>query len=117
MNPRSPDAIAGTWVKPILAEWIEIARRSLVYAVINTYLLALLLHSEYRAILIVWCFPPLLSVVYAGSHDGEDLGSLFGALAALRILMQYLAELFISGDTAVVERVLRAVAGDAVLYA
>lgn len=55
----------------------------------------------------VWYFPPLLPVVYADSHDGEDLGSLFGALDALRILMQYLVELFTAGYTAVVERVLR----------
>ena len=61
----------------------------------------------------VWYIPPLSPVVDAVSrdgHDGEDLGNLFGALDALRIPVQYLAELFTAGDTAVVEGVLRRLA-------
>ena len=54
---------------------------------------------------LAWYIPPLSPVVDAVSrdgHDGEDVGNLFGALEALRIPMQYLAELFTAGDTAVV---------------
>ena len=61
----------------------------------------------------VWYIPPLSPVVDAVSrdgHDGEELGNLFGALEALRIPMQYLAELFTAGDTGVVEGVLRRLA-------
>ena len=61
----------------------------------------------------VWYIPPLSPVVDAVSrdgHDGEELGNLFGALDALRIPIQYLAELFTAGDTAVVEGVLRRLA-------
>ena len=61
----------------------------------------------------VWYIPPLSPVVDAVSrdgHDGEDSGNLFGALEALRIPMQYLAELFTAGDTGVVEGVLRRLA-------
>ena len=61
----------------------------------------------------VWYIPPLSPVVDAVSrdgHDGEDLGNLFGAMEALRIPMQYLAELFTAGDTSIVEHVLRRLA-------
>lgn len=84
-----------------------------VYALIHTYKVALPLHPEYRTMPMVWYIPPLSPVVDAVSrdgHDGEDLGNLFGALDALRIPMQYLAELFTAGDTAVVEGVLRKLA-------
>lgn len=85
----------------------------LVYALINDYQVALPLHPEYRTMPMVWYIPPLSPVVDAVSrdgHDGEELGNLFGALDALRIPMQYLAELFTAGDTAVVEGVLRRLA-------
>ncbi|BCI86359.1 hypothetical protein NIIDMKKI_15650 [Mycobacterium kansasii] len=84
-----------------------------MYALINTYRVALPLHPEYRTMPMVWYIPPLSPVVDAVSrdgHDGEELGNLFGALEALRIPMQYLAELFTAGDTAVVEGVLRRLA-------
>ena len=84
-----------------------------MYALINTYRVALPLHPEYRTMPMVWYVPPLSPVVDAVSrdgHDGEELGNLFGALDALRIPIEYLAELFTAGDTAVVEGVLRRLA-------
>ena len=77
-----------------------------MWALINTYRVALPLHPEFRTMPMVWYIPPLSPVVDAVSrdgHDGEELGNLFGALEALRIPIQYLAELFTAGDTAVVE--------------
>ena len=61
----------------------------------------------------VWYIPPLSPVVDAVSrdgHDGEEVGNLFGAIEALRIPIQYLAELFTAGDTTVVDGVLRRLA-------
>jgi nitrate reductase beta subunit len=84
-----------------------------VYALINTYQVALPLHPEFRTVPMVWYIPPLSPIVDAVSrdgHDGEDVGNLFGALDALRIPMEYLAGLFTAGDTAVVEGVLRRLA-------
>ena len=43
-------------------------------------------------------------------HDGEDVGNLFGAIDALRIPVEYLAELFTAGDTAPVTAVLQRLA-------
>jgi nitrate reductase beta subunit len=84
-----------------------------VYALINTYRVALPLHPEFRTMPMVWYIPPLSPVVDAVSrdgHDGEDIGNLFGALEALRIPIEYLAGLFTAGDTEAVQNVLRRLA-------
>lgn len=61
----------------------------------------------------VWYIPPLSPVVdtlTSTGHDGEDAGNLFGAIEALRIPIEYLAELFTAGDPAPVDRTLRRLA-------
>jgi len=113
LDPNDPEVIAGARAQGISEEWIDAAQRSPVYALINTYKVALPLHPEYRTMPMVWYIPPLSPVVDAVSHDGhdgEDLGNLFGALESLRIPIQYLAELFTAGDTEVVAGVLRRLA-------
>ncbi|GAB7143185.1 nitrate reductase subunit beta [Mycobacterium riyadhense] len=113
LDPTDPAVIAGAHAEGISDEWIEAAQRSPVYALINTYRVALPLHPEFRTVPMVWYIPPLSPVVDAvarDGHDGEDLGNLFGALEALRIPLAYLAELFTAGDTAVVAGVLRRLA-------
>ncbi len=113
LDPHDPRVIAGARAEGIADEWIEAAQRSPVYALINTYRVALPLHPEYRTMPMVWYIPPLSPVVDAVSrygHDGEDLGNLFGAIEALRIPIAYLAELFTAGDTEVVAGVLRRLA-------
>jgi nitrate reductase beta subunit len=110
LDPDDPEVIAAARAEGISDEWIDAAQRSPIYALINKYKVALPLHPEYRTMPMVWYIPPLSPVVDAVSregHDGEELGNLFGALEALRIPMQYLAELFTAGDTSVVEQVLR----------
>ena len=113
LDPTDPEVIAGARAEGISDEWIEAAQRSPVYALINTYRVALPLHPEYRTMPMVWYIPPLSPVVDAVSrdgHDGEELGNLFGALEALRIPIEYLAGLFTAGDTGTVEAVLRRLA-------
>ncbi|MGV0849849.1 nitrate reductase subunit beta [Mycolicibacterium phlei] len=113
LDPFDPQVIAAARDERISEEWIEAAQRSPVYALINTYRVALPLHPEFRTMPMVWYIPPLSPVVDAVSrsgHDGEDLGNLFGALEALRIPIEYLAGLFTAGDTEVVAGVLRRLA-------
>jgi hypothetical protein len=113
LDPNDPAVIAGARAEGISDEWIDAAQRSPVYALINTYRVALPLHPEYRTMPMVWYIPPLSPVVDAVSsdgHDGEDLGNLFGALDSLRIPIQYLAEPFTAGDTDVVAGVLKRLA-------
>jgi nitrate reductase beta subunit len=94
-------------------DWVEAAQRSPVYALINTYRVALPLHPEYRTMPMVWYIPPLspvVDVVRDTGHDAEDRGNLFAAIEALRIPVEYLAELFTAGDPEPVDRVLRRLA-------
>lgn len=113
LDPNDPEVIAGARAGGMSDDWIEAAQRSPIYALIKTYKVALPLHPEYRTMPMVWYVPPLSPVVDAVSrdgHDGEDVGNLFGAIDALRIPIQYLAELFTAGDVSVVDAVLRRLA-------
>jgi nitrate reductase beta subunit len=113
LDPSDPEVIAAARAEGISDEWIEAAQRSPVYALINTFRVALPLHPEYRTMPMVWYVPPLSPVVDAvcrEDHDGENLGNLFGALEALRIPIEYLAGLFTAGDTDVVRGVLQRLA-------
>jgi nitrate reductase beta subunit len=97
----------------IPADWIEAAQRSPIYSLINTFKVALPLHPEYRTMPMVWYIPPLspvVDVVRDTGHDAEDHGNLFAAIDALRIPVEYLAQLFSAGDPAPVNAVLRRLA-------
>ena len=97
----------------IAEDWITAAQRSPVYALINTFQVALPLHPEYRTMPMVWYIPPLspvVDVVRDTGHDAEDHGNLFAAIEALRIPIDYLAQLFTAGDPAPVDGALRRLA-------
>ncbi|PSL52147.1 respiratory nitrate reductase beta subunit [Saccharothrix carnea] len=101
LNPHDPRVVAEAERAGISGEWIEAAQNSPVYRLIVDYQLALPLHPEYRTMPMVWYVPPLSPVVDVLSetgHDGEEVGNLFGAIDALRIPVEYLAELFTAGD-------------------
>ena len=87
--------------------------RSPVYALACRYRVALPLHPEYRTMPMVWYIPPLSPVVESlrdTGFDGEDNENLFAAIEALRIPVEYLAELFTAGDPYPVKGVLRTLA-------
>ncbi|MFJ8196458.1 nitrate reductase subunit beta [Streptomyces sp. NPDC096152] len=113
LDPADPRVAAEAERAGIPRDWIEAARRSPVYALINTYRVALPLHPEYRTLPMVWYIPPLSPVVDAvrgTGHDAEDHRTLFAAVDALRIPVDYLAQLFTAGDPAPVDAVLRRLA-------
>ncbi|NKQ57773.1 nitrate reductase subunit beta [Amycolatopsis sp. K13G38] len=113
LDPHDPEVIREAEHAGIPRDWVEAAQRSPVYALINTYRVALPLHPEYRTMPMVWYIPPLspvVDVVRDTGHDAEDHGNLFAAIEALRIPVEYLAELFTAGDTGPVEAVLRRLA-------
>src|SRR5699024_7959854 len=75
----------------------------------HTYGVALPLHPEYRTMPMVWYIPPLspvVDVVQDTGYDAEDADNLFAAIDALRIPVEYLANLFSAGHVPTVERVL-----------
>ncbi|WP_280276921.1 nitrate reductase subunit beta [Nocardia wallacei] len=113
LDPNDPEVIAACERAGIPRDWVQAAQRSPVYALINTYRVALPLHPEYRTVPMVWYIPPLSPVVDAlreTGHDAEEHRNLFAAIEALRIPVGYLAELFTAGDVAPVEAVLRRLA-------
>jgi nitrate reductase beta subunit len=113
LDPNDPAVVAAAERAGIADDWIRAAQRSPVYALINTYKVALPLHPEYRTMPMVWYIPPLspvVDVVRDTGHDAEDRGNLFAAIEALRIPVEYLAQLFTAGDPAPVDAVLRKLA-------
>ena len=113
LDPHDPEVVAAAERAGIPRDWIEAAQRSPVYALIETYRLALPLHPEYRTLPMVWYIPPLspvVDVVRDTGHDAEQAGNLFAAIDALRIPVDYLARLFTAGDPAPVDAVLHRLA-------
>jgi len=113
LDPNDPEVIAAAREQGIADDWMDAARRSPVYALAKTYRVALPLHPEYRTMPMVWYIPPLSPIVDLlrdQGHDAESSGTLFGAIEALRIPVEYLAELFTAGDTDLVTGVLRKLA-------
>ncbi|MFI1358790.1 nitrate reductase subunit beta [Streptomyces sp. NPDC020898] len=113
LDPEDLQVAADAERSGIPRDWIEAARRSPVHALINTYKVALPLHPEYRTLPMVWYIPPLspvVDVVRDTGYDAEDRGNLFAAIDALRIPVDYLAQLFTAGDPAPVDAVLRRLA-------
>jgi nitrate reductase / nitrite oxidoreductase, beta subunit len=109
LDPSDPEVIAAARQQGIPPDWLDAARRSPVYALAKTYKVALPLHPEYRTMPMVWYIPPLSPVVDLlrdQGHDAESPDVLFGAIRALRIPLEYLAELFTAGDVSEIERVL-----------
>ncbi|KZF03005.1 nitrate reductase subunit beta [Rhodococcus sp. EPR-279] len=113
LDPEDPSVIAAARADGIPDDWIDAARRSPVYALAKKYKVALPLHPEYRTMPMVWYVPPLSPIVdllAEQGHDAEGYGTLFGAIEALRIPVEYLAELFTAGDTDVIDTVLKRLA-------
>ncbi|MFV0533394.1 MAG: nitrate reductase subunit beta [Cumulibacter sp.] len=112
-DPFDPEVQRAARASGIPEDWIEAAQRSPVRRLIMDYKVALPLHPEYRTMPMVWYIPPLspvVDIVKETGHDAEDHGNLFGAIDALRIPVEYLANLFTAGDTEPVDRVLRTMA-------
>ena len=113
LDPNDPEVIAVAKAGGMADDWIAAAQRSPIYALIKHFKVALPLHPEYRTMPMVWYVPPLSPVVdllKEQGHDAEAAGNLFGAIDALRIPVEYLAELFTAGDTGLVTDVLQKLA-------
>jgi len=113
LDPNDLQVVAAARQQGIPADWLDAARRSPVYALAKTYRVALPLHPEYRTMPMVWYIPPLSPIVDLlrdQGHNAESPDVLFGAIRALRIPLEYLAELFTAGDVGEIERVLTVLA-------
>ncbi|PKW14476.1 nitrate reductase subunit beta [Saccharopolyspora spinosa] len=110
LDPNDPEVVGAARRADIPPDWIDAAQRSPIHALIKDFRIALPLHPEFRTMPMVWYIPPLSPVVdklVETGHDGEDVGNIFGAIDALRIPVEYLAELFTAGDVQPVTASLR----------
>jgi nitrate reductase beta subunit len=112
LDPGDPAVQAQARRDGMPDDWLEAARRSPVYALAVKYRVALPLHPEYRTLPMVWYIPPLSPVLGALDADGQtsDPDDVFPAIDALRIPVQYLANLLTAGDTEAVRDVLKRLA-------
>jgi nitrate reductase beta subunit len=113
LDPEDPAVRREAERAGIPGDWVEAARRSPVKRLIMDYKVALPLHPEYRTMPMVWYIPPLspvVDIIKETGHDAENHDNLFGAIDALRIPVEYLANLFTAGDVEPVEGVLRKLA-------
>jgi nitrate reductase / nitrite oxidoreductase, beta subunit len=76
------------------------AQRSPAYSLITRHRVALPLHPEFRTMPMVWYIPPLspvADVTAAAGYDDADPDAVFATIDALRVPIEYLANLFTAG--------------------
>jgi len=113
LDPNDPAVQQAAAQAGIPHDWIEAARRSPVYELAVRHRVALPLHPEYRTLPMVWYIPPLSpvsDVVDAAGYDPDRPDAVFATIDALRIPVEYLANLFTAGDPEPIRRVLRKLA-------
>jgi nitrate reductase / nitrite oxidoreductase, beta subunit len=110
LDPGDPEVAEQARFDGIPDDWIAAAQRSPIYSLAIDWGVALPLHPEYRTLPMVWYVPPLspvLGLVENGEPDPDDV---FPAIEALRIPIQYLANLLSAGDEEVIRDVLKKLA-------
>jgi nitrate reductase / nitrite oxidoreductase, beta subunit len=113
LDPNDPEVQAQAAHAGIPRDWVEAAQRSPVYQLAVRHKVALPLHPEYRTLPMVWYIPPLspvADIVHAAGYDPGQPDRVFATIDALRIPVEYLANLFTAGDTGTVRTVLRKLA-------
>jgi nitrate reductase beta subunit len=113
LDPHDPQVRAAAERDGIPHDWIQAAGRSPVYELAVRHRVALPLHPEYRTLPMVWYIPPLspvADVVDAAGYDPSRPDDVFATIDALRIPIDYLANLFTAGDADVIRTVLRKLA-------
>lgn len=113
LDPSDPEVIAAAESQGIPHDWMVAARRSPTYSLIAKHRVALPLHPEYRTMPMVWYIPPLSPVaeaVAAVGYDDSDSDAVFAGIDALRIPVEYLANLFSAGRVEPVRNSLRKLA-------
>ncbi|MGH9291194.1 MAG: nitrate reductase subunit beta [Acidimicrobiales bacterium] len=113
LDPADPAVSAAAEAQGIPHDWVAAARRSPAYALIARHRVALPLHPEYRTMPMVWYVPPLspvADVTAAAGYDDANPDTVFAAIDALRIPLEYLANLFTAGKVAPVREALRRLA-------
>ena len=113
LDPDDPAVAAEAEAQGIPHDWIAAAKRSPAYALIVRHRVALPLHPEYRTMPMVWYVPPLspvADVTATAGYDETSPDAVFASIDALRIPLEYLANLFTAGRIGPVRDALRRLA-------
>jgi nitrate reductase beta subunit len=113
LDPFDPEVQKAAAAQGIPQDWMDAARRSPTYQLAVRHRVALPLHPEFRTLPMVWYIPPLSpvsDVVDAAGYDPADPDHVFATIDALRIPVEYLANLFTAGNADTVRTVLRKLA-------
>lgn len=113
LDPNNPAVAAEAEAQGIPHDWMIAARRSPAYALIVRHRVALPLHPEYRTMPMVWYVPPLspvADVTATAGYDETSPDAVFATIDALRIPIEYLANLFTAGRVGPVRDALRRLA-------
>ncbi len=100
LDPHDPAVAAEAERQGVPHDWVLAARRSPAYSLIARHRVALPLHPEFRTMPMVWYIPPLspvADVTAAVGYDDADPAAVFATIDALRVPVEYLANLFTAG--------------------
>ncbi len=113
LDPSDPVVSMEAERQGIPHDWVLAARRSPTYALIARHRVALPRHPEYRTMPMVWYIPPLspvADITAAAGYDETNPDGVFASIDALRIPVDYLANLFAAGQVQPVRNSLRRLA-------
>lgn len=113
LDPHDPEVERQALADGVPPDWIDAAKRSPVYLLCATWRIALPLQPQFRTLPMVWYVPPLSPLLdrVDPAAATTDPRRIFPAIEAMRIPVEYLANLLAAGDAEAVRRVLRKLVG------
>ncbi|OYY81545.1 MAG: nitrate reductase subunit beta, partial [Rhizobiales bacterium 35-66-30] len=98
LDPKDPAVIAQARADGVPEAWLDAAQRSPVWKMAMEWKIAFPLHPEYRTLPMVWYVPPLSPIQSAAAAGKMGVNGDMPDVRALRIPLQYLANLLTAGD-------------------
>jgi nitrate reductase beta subunit len=108
LDPNDPEVIKAARLEGINEDWLEAARNSPIWKMVMDWKIAFPMHPEFRTLPMVWYVPPLSPVQSQIDQGNLPVGP-DGAIpvaGAMRLPVQYLANLLTAGKTEPVESAL-----------
>jgi len=110
LNPFDPEVISAAIKNGVSESTIDAAQKSPVWKFVKEWEIALPLHPEFRTMPNLFYVPPLLptmSTVDENKIYEKGSNDFWGSVESSRLPVQYLANMFSAGNTAVISNVLK----------
>ncbi|MDP2230432.1 nitrate reductase subunit beta, partial [Methylotenera sp.] len=108
LDPNDPEVIKAARAEGINEDWLDAARKSPIWKMVMDWKIAFPIHPEFRTLPMVWYVPPLSPVQSQIDQGNLPVGP-DGAIpvaGAMRLPVQYLANLLTAGKEAPIESAL-----------